>query len=85
MLGSLPQPMFEPDRITLQLAALFGVATYSAALIACIELSSDDDALKNEACPAMPVPNFAGRRVAPVLVPRGSASAGTACRGAPVE
>ena len=39
-------PIFEPDRITLQLAGLFGVAAYSAALIARIELSDEDDGLK---------------------------------------
>lgn len=52
-----PVPIFQTDRITLQYTMFFGVPTYSAALIARIELASDDDAAKNMGCPALPVPN----------------------------
>jgi len=50
-------PIFQPDRITLQYVVLFGSPTYSAALIARVELASDDDHEKNEALWPIPVPN----------------------------
>jgi hypothetical protein len=50
-------PVFRSGRITLQSLHIFGHPTYSAATTARIELSSDDDALKNEACPSLPPPN----------------------------
>ncbi len=46
-----PVPIFERDRITLQFAQFSGHPTYSAALIARLELAPDDDTVKNEACP----------------------------------
>jgi hypothetical protein len=49
-------PVFQPDKITLQYLMMFGHPTYSAAMAARIEVSSDDDAIKNEACPALPAP-----------------------------
>lgn len=50
-------PVFQPGRITLQYLQIFGHPTYSAATTARIELSSDDDAVKNDACPSLPPPN----------------------------
>jgi hypothetical protein len=50
-------PVFQPGRITLQYLHIFGHPTYSAATTARIELSTDDDAVKNEACPSLPPPN----------------------------
>lgn len=52
-----PIPIFQEDRITLQFAVLDGQATYSAALIARVELALDDDEEKNDVCPPVPVPN----------------------------
>jgi hypothetical protein len=49
-------PVFQPDRITLQYLMLFGHPTYSAAMAARIEVASDDDAIKNDACPSLPCP-----------------------------
>jgi hypothetical protein len=48
-------PVFQPGRITLQCLHIFGHPTYSAATTARIEISSNDDAVKNEACPSLPV------------------------------
>jgi hypothetical protein len=50
-------PVFQAGRITLQYLQIFGHPTYSAATTACIELSSDDDAVKNDACPSLPAPD----------------------------
>jgi hypothetical protein len=50
-------PVFQRDRITLQYLQIFGHPTYSAATTARIELSSDDDAAKNDACPSLPAPD----------------------------
>ena len=50
-------PVFQPGRITLQSLHIFGHPTYSAATTARIELASDDDAVKNDACPALPPPD----------------------------
>lgn len=50
-------PVFQPGRITLQYLQIFGHPTFSAATTARIELSCDDDALKNAACPSLPPPN----------------------------
>lgn len=50
-------PMFQPGRITLQNVQLFAQPTYSAATTARIELASEDDDVKNEACPSLPSPN----------------------------
>jgi hypothetical protein len=52
-----PIPIFQHDRITLQYVVLDGHPTYSAALIARIELALDDDAEKNDVCPPEPVLN----------------------------
>ncbi len=60
-------PVFQPGRITLQYLHIFGHPTYSAATTARIELSSDDDAVKNDACPALPPPNDLGAIAAYVL------------------
>jgi hypothetical protein len=49
--------VFQPGRITLQYLHIFGHPTYSAATTARIELSSDDDAVKNDACPSLPPPD----------------------------
>jgi hypothetical protein len=49
-------PVFQSGRITLQYLQIFGHPTYSAATTARIELSSDDDTVKNEACPSLPTP-----------------------------
>ncbi len=62
-------PIFQPDRITLEYVMPFGHPTYSSSVIARVELSSDDDAVKNEACPAQPVPNELGA-IASYLVAR---------------
>jgi hypothetical protein len=50
-------PVFEPGRITLQYLQIFGHPTYSAATTARIELSCEDNAVKNDACPSLPPPN----------------------------
>jgi hypothetical protein len=47
-------PVFQPGRITLQFLMLFGHPTYSAAMAARVEVASDDDEVKNAACPALP-------------------------------
>lgn len=49
------KPIFEPGRITLEYTQMFGVPTYSAALIARAELEDVDDELRNLAVPALPV------------------------------
>ena len=45
-----PRPVFETDRITPQYVTI-GIAPWSAATIAAIEASSQDDTRKNELCP----------------------------------
>lgn len=50
-----PIPIFQRDRITLQFVVVNGLPTYSAAIIAKLELSVDDDAAKNLACPPIPI------------------------------
>lgn len=60
-------PVFQPGRITLQYLQIFGHPTYSAATTARIELSSDDDDVKNDACPALPPPNDLGAIASYVL------------------
>lgn len=64
-----PVPAFQPHRITLGYVMPFGHPTYSAALIARTELASDDDDVKNGACPSLPTPN-ALRDVATYLLAR---------------
>ena len=49
--------VFQDGRITLQYLHIFGHPTYSAATTARIELSSDVDAAKNDACPPLPPPD----------------------------
>ena len=48
---------------------VFGVPTYSAALIARVKLLDHDDDIKNRACPALPVPNDLSA-IAPYLIAR---------------
>jgi NAD(P)-binding Rossmann-like domain len=50
-----PIPIFQDDRITLQCAVIDGHPTYSAALIARIELALDIISAKNDACPPVPI------------------------------
>jgi hypothetical protein len=45
-----PRPVFEEDRITMQYVTI-GVAPWSAATIAAVESSHEDDACKNKLCP----------------------------------
>jgi hypothetical protein len=45
-----PRPVYEADRITMQYVTI-GIAPWSAATIAAIESSYDDDATKNALCP----------------------------------
>ena len=47
---TVPRPVFEPGRITLQYVTI-GIAPWSAAIIGTIEASRDDDAEKNRLCP----------------------------------
>jgi hypothetical protein len=47
---SVPRPIFDGDRITLQYVTI-GVAPWSAATVAFVETTSDDDAHKNGLCP----------------------------------
>lgn len=46
------RPIFEPDRITLQYVTV-GIVPWSAATIAVVEASRDDDAEKNRLCPPL--------------------------------
>ena len=48
------QPIFEPDRITIQAIQIPGIAPFSAAITAYIEANRDDDAEKNRLCPPNP-------------------------------
>jgi len=47
-----PRPVFETDRITPQYVTI-GIAPWSAATIAAVEASDQDDARKNELCPTV--------------------------------
>ena len=48
-----PRPVFTSDRITMQLVTIGG-ASWSAATIAAVEASGQDDSRKNELCPPVP-------------------------------
>jgi len=59
---TLPRPVFEGDRMTLQYVTI-GIVPWSAATVATVEARSDDDAEKNRFCPVV---SFTGN-VADVL------------------
>jgi hypothetical protein len=63
-----PLPIFQEDMIRLQYVVLDGHPTYSAAMIARIELALDDDVAKNDACPPQPVLNVPRDVAATILV-----------------
>jgi hypothetical protein len=63
-----PVPVFQDDMIRLQYVVLDGHPTYSAAMIARVELALDDDAQKNDVCPPQPVLNVPRDAVATILV-----------------
>ena len=49
---TLPRPVFEGDRMTLQYVTI-GIVPWSAATVATVEARSDDDAEKNRFCPVV--------------------------------
>jgi hypothetical protein len=48
--ATVPRPIFEPARITLQYVTI-GIAPWGAAIIGAVEASRDDDGDKNRLCP----------------------------------
>jgi hypothetical protein len=55
--ATVPRPIFEPDRITLQLVTI-GMVPWSMATLGVVEASRSDDAEKNRLCPPL---TFGGR------------------------
>ena len=50
--ATIPCPIFEPDRLTLQYVTI-GIVPWSAATVAVVEAMTDDDAEKNRLCPPL--------------------------------
>jgi hypothetical protein len=53
-----PRPVFEPGRLTIQ-SVRTCLPTFNAALVAYVEATRDDDAVKNQLCPPNPYPDTA--------------------------